>query len=81
MSTKKIKSALNKKGIPFMKIDMQRGNAYCETEWFVELTEGTQCDLITLSNGELSKDDFRYPGGNLEDALEWIDCLPSLKGG
>ncbi|RKG33770.1 hypothetical protein [Acinetobacter tianfuensis] len=79
MSTRKIRSQLSKKGIPFMKIDMQRGNAYCETEWFVELTEGTKRDLIAASKGELSEDDFSYPGGNLENVFDFLESLPSLK--
>lgn len=80
MNTRKIKSVLNKKGIPFMRIDVQRGNAVCETEWFVEFTEGTICDLISASNGELSKDDFHYPGGDAENVAEFVEMLPSLKG-
>lgn len=80
MNTRKIKSLLNKKGIPFIKINVQRGNAVCETEWFIEFTEGTIRDLIAASNGELSKDDFRYPGGDAENAAEFIEMLPSLKG-
>lgn len=79
MSTRKIKSELSKKGIPFMKIDMQRGNSYCETEWFIELTEGTKRDLIAASKGELSKNDFSYPGGNLENVFDFLESLPNLK--
>lgn len=81
MSTRKIKSALNKKGIPFIKVDCQRGDGNISvTEWFVEVTEETKRDLITASNGVLTEDDFRYPGGDLENVYEWVDCLPSLKG-
>ena len=84
MSTRKIKSALNKKGIPFIKIEWIRGNAECESEWFIEFTEGTKRDLLEASKrdgeGELTKDHFSYPGGNAEYVMEFIDELPSLKG-
>ena len=49
MSTRKIKSALNKKCIPFIKIEWVRGNAECESEWFIEFTEGTKRDLLEAS--------------------------------
>lgn len=84
MSTRKIKSALNKKGIPFIKIEWIRGNAECESEWFIEFTEGTKRDLLEASKrdgeGELTKDHFSYAGGNTECVMEFIDELPSLKG-
>ena len=84
MNTRKIKSALNKKSIPFMGIDVQRGNSVCETEWFIEFTEGTKRDLLEASKkdgeGELTKDHFEYSGGNAETVMEFIDELPSLKG-
>lgn len=84
MSTKKIKSALNKKGIPFIKIEWVRGNAECESEWFIEFTEGTKRDLFEASrkdaDGELTPDHFNYSGGNAETVMEFIDELPSLKG-
>ena len=85
MSTRKIKSALNKKSIPFIKIEWVRGNSECESEWFIEFTEGTKRDLLEASKkdaeGELTKDHFSYPGGNAEYVMEFIDELPSLKGG
>lgn len=84
MSTRKIKSALNKKGIPFMNIEWVRGNSECECEWFIEFTEGTKRDLFQASKkddeGELTADHFNYPGGNAEAVMEFIDELPSLKG-
>lgn len=84
MSTRKIKSALNKKGIPFIKIEWVRGNAECESEWFIEFTEGTKRDLLEASQkdneGELSMDDFKYSGGNTENIAEFLEMLPSLKG-
>ena len=84
MSTRKIKSALNKKNIPFIKIEWVRGNAECESEWFIEFTEGTKRDLIEASQkdneGELSMDDFKYSGGNAENIAEFLEMLPSLKG-
>lgn len=84
MSTKKIKSALNKKGIPFIKIEWVRGNAECESEWFIQFTKGTMRDLIEASQkdneGELSMDDFKYSGGNAENIAEFLEMLPSLKG-
>ena len=84
MSTRKIKSALNKKGIPFIKIEWVRGNAECESEWFIEFTEGTKRDLLDTSKkdgeGELTVDHFNYAGGNAEAVMEFIDELPSLKG-
>lgn len=84
MSTRKIKSALSKKGIPFVKIEWVRGNAECESEWFIEFTEGTKRDLIEASKkddqGTLSMDHFKYPGGNSEYVMEFMDELPSLKG-
>ena len=49
MSTRKIKSALNKKGIPFIKIEWVRPDFHCESEWFIEFTEGTKRDLIEAS--------------------------------
>lgn len=73
MSTRKIKSALNKKGIPYVKI-----------EWFIEFTEGTKRDLIEASKrdgeGELTADHFDYSGGNAEAVMEFIDELPNLRG-
>lgn len=84
MSTRKIKSALNTKGIPFIKIEWVRGNAECESEWFIEFTEGTKRDLLEASKkdieGELTADHFNYSGGNAEAVMEFIDELPSLKG-
>ena len=84
MSTRKIKSALNKKGIPFIKIEWIRGNAECESDWFIEFTEGTKRDLLEASKrdgeGELSMDDFKYSGGNTENIAEFLEMLPSLKG-
>lgn len=83
MSTRKIKSALNKKGIPFIKIEWVRGNSECESEWFIEFTEGTKRDLIEASkkdsDGELTADHFNYSGGNAEYVMEFVDELPSLK--
>lgn len=85
MSTRKIKSALNKKGIPFIKIEWIRPDACCESEWFIEFTESTKRDLIEASKrdgeGELTQDHFNYPGGNAEYVMEFIDELPSLKRG
>ena len=84
MSTRKIKSALNKKGIPFMKIEWVRGDSQCESEWFIKFTEGTKRDLLEASKkdgeGELTKDHFEYSGGNAETVMEFIDELPNLKG-
>ncbi|HRA28956.1 MAG TPA: hypothetical protein PLT61_05320 [Acinetobacter johnsonii] len=84
MSTRKIKSALNKKGIPFIKVEWVRGNAECESEWFIELTEGTKRDLLEASKkdskGELTADHFKYSGGNAEAVMEFIEELPSLRG-
>ncbi len=84
MSTRKIKSALNKKCIPFIKIEWVCGNAECESEWFIQFTEGTMRDLIEASQkdneGELSMDDFKYSGGNAENIAEFLEMLPSLKG-
>ena len=84
MSIRKIKSALNKKSIPFIKIEWVRGNAECDSEWFIEFTEGTKLDLIEASKkdneGELSMDDFKYSGGNAENIAEFLEMLPSLKG-
>ncbi|ENW00189.1 hypothetical protein F938_00833 [Acinetobacter bereziniae LMG 1003 = CIP 70.12] len=84
MSTRKIKSALIKKGIPFINIEWVRGNSECESEWFIEFTEGTKQDLFEASKkegkGELTTDHFNYPGGNAETVMEFIDELPSLKG-
>ena len=82
MSTRKIKSALNKKGIPFIKIEWVRGNSECESEWFIEFTEGTKRDLLEASKkdgeGELTQDHFEYAGGNAETVMEFVDELPSL---
>lgn len=84
MSTRKIKSELKKKGIPFVRIEWVRGNNECECEWFIEFTEGTKRDLIEASKkdseGELTSDHFNYAGGNAEYVMEFIDELPSLKG-
>lgn len=84
MSTRKIKSALNKKCIPFIKIEWVRADAHCESEWFIEFTEGTKRDLFEASKkdieGELTADHFNYSGGNAEAVMEFIDELPSLKG-
>ena len=84
MSTRKIKSALNKKGIPFINIEWVRGNSECESEWFIEFTEGTKQDLFEASIkdgvGELTAAHFNYSGGNAESVMEFIDELPSLKG-
>lgn len=81
MSTRKIKAALSKKGIPFIKVECLRSNGNSTiTEWFIEVTEGTKRDLIAAAKGSLNEDDFRYPGGDLENVIEWVDCLPSLKG-
>lgn len=83
MGKRKIKSLLNKKGIPFIKIDWVRPDAHCESEWFIEFTDGTIRDLIEASKkdeeGELSIDDFKYSGGNAECIAEFLDMLPSLK--
>ena len=83
MSTRKIKSALNKKSIPFIKIEWVRGNSECESEWFIELTDGTKRDLLEASKkdskGEITADHFDYSGGNAETVMEFIDELPSLK--
>lgn len=83
MSTRKIKAALNKKGIPFIKIEWVRPDACCESEWFIEFTEGTKRDLIEASKkddeGALTEDHFKYPGGDAEAVMEFIDELPSLK--
>ncbi|MCO8088194.1 hypothetical protein [Acinetobacter indicus] len=83
MSIRKIKSALNKKGIPFIKIKWVRPDLHCESEWFIEFTEGTKRDLIEASKkdgeGELTADHFNYSGGNADEVMEFIDELPSLK--
>lgn len=81
MSTRKIKSALSKKGIPFIKVECLRGNGDTTiTEWFIEVTEGTKRDLIAAAKGSLNEDDFKYPGGDFENVFEWVECLPNLKG-
>lgn len=84
MSVRKIKSALNKKRIPFLSIDWVRGNLECESEWFIEFTDGTKRDLLEASKkdseGVLTLDHFNYAGGNAEVVIEFIDELPSLKG-
>ena len=84
MSIRKIKSALNKKGIPFIKIEWIRGNYECESEWFIDFTNETKRDLIEASKkdgeGELTADHFNYSGGNAECIMEFVDELPSLKG-
>jgi hypothetical protein len=84
VSTRKIKSALNKKGIPYVKIEWVRPDSFCESEWFIKFTEGTKRDLIEVSKrdgeGELTADHFDYPGGDAEAVMEFVDELPNLKG-
>lgn len=83
MSTRKIKAALNKKGIPFIKITWVRPDSNCPSEWFIEFTEGTIRDLIEASKkdneGELSTDDFKYSGGDIDNITEFLEMLPCLK--
>lgn len=82
MSIRKIRSSLKKKNIPFVKIEWIRPDAHCESEWFIEFTEGTKRDLIEASRkdgaGELTMEHFQYPGGNAEMVMEFIDELPNL---
>jgi len=82
MTTRKIKSLLKKKNIPFIKIEWIRPDAHCASEWFIEFTEGTKLDLIEASKkdsqGELTIEHFSYPGGDAEMVMEFIDELPSL---
>lgn len=80
MSTKKIKSALKKKNIPYELIDIDHATCCSETTWGIIFKEEIKQKIIELSNGEITKDDFQFGfGGNAKDLDELLEMLPSLK--
>ncbi|WP_088458387.1 hypothetical protein [Acinetobacter soli] len=81
MSSKKIKQVLAAKGYELIDLQVQRGNAVCETEWLVLLPKNQQEKILELNSGFFIKQDFSngYLGGNAEYVEECLDELPDLK--
>lgn len=81
MNTRKIKQVLKAKGYELIDLQVQRGNAVCQTEWLFLVPEEQQKRIIELGSGFFCKQDFSegYLGGDAEYTEECLEELPDLK--
>ena len=80
MSTRKIKTELIRKAIPFINVEYLRGNGSTTSgEYIFDFDPLVEQQLIERSKNQLTHDDFKYAVfTSIEDALEYVDTLPAL---
>ncbi len=81
MNSRKIKQVLKAKGYELIDLQVQRGNAVCQTEWLFKVNEEQQRKIIELGSDFFCKQDFSdgYLGGDAEYTEECLAELPDLK--